>query len=112
MITIPVDEAYAFDVLTINEIKNKKIKNKNKYLFKLKNHIINQIGLLKFNKIITSREYQILFQANENTFQAVEKAKKNLISGYELDKNNTKRYKAKQKIQKKFFLKKLKEIKI
>lgn len=112
MIDICVDEAYAFDYYSILEIKFQKDAISNALLETLNNKISTQIGNKLFDIIINSLEYKNLYDANMNTFIAVEKAKTNEFTAKEVDIINYKRMIAKQELQKKYFTNPLKEVKI
>jgi len=112
MIDICVDEAYAFDYYSILEIKFQKGAISNSLLDLLNKKISAQIGNNLFDTIINSLEYKNLYDANMNTFIAVEKAKTNELTAKEVDITNYKRMIAKQELQKKYFTNPLKEIKI
>jgi hypothetical protein len=105
MLNIQVDEGYAFDYLSILEVKNKKLKtevsflNYQNCLFFLKNQLSENL----FNSIISSEEYNNLIDANTKTFDAVDKARYGQISAKEVDDLNMLRYTYKVKLQNKFF---------
>ena len=102
MINLLVDEGYAFDYLSILEIKS--MKNGNKEFYNsCKENIISQIGLYNFLEIKASKEYKNLLQANLNTFNLVDEVKMNPCLGKEVDASNYERYLNKIKLQKKFF---------
>jgi hypothetical protein len=102
MINLLVDECYAFDYLAILEVKkNKNAKNLHNWQ-QCKNHLELQLITL-FDTIINSEEYKKLYEANEKTFDAVEKARYDLISAKEVDDCNGKRFIAKKELQEKFF---------
>lgn len=112
MINILVDEAYAFDYLSILEIKkNKDIRNQEIWLSCLEN-LRNQFEIKKWISMITSEEYKEIVKANKLTFDAVEKAKNNEVGAQYVDFCNYQRYVAKQNFQKKFFNEELAEQKI
>jgi len=103
MITIPVDEGYAFDYLSILQIKFKK-KLISEYIYnKCKTNIINQIGYNKTNKIIKSKEYSKLLKSNETVFNMVNLAKKDKILASVVNNENYNRFLLKKEIIKKFF---------
>jgi len=111
MINLLVDEAYAFDFLSIFYIKrNNSIFNKKAWK-ECEASIKNQIPD-KFNIIIKSKEYKALLEANKKTFNAVDKAKKDLVKASYVDQCNYERYLAKKSLQNKFFTTSLKETKI
>jgi hypothetical protein len=104
MISIPVDEGYAYDVLSIAQVKNDmNIKNSKIYFKILNDSISSQVGEIIHNDILNSKEYQELFQSNKETFDAVEKARYSSITAKEVDMCNLKRYQCKINLQNKFF---------
>jgi hypothetical protein len=104
MIKISLDEAYAYDLLAISEVKkNKNILNAEKIYSIIESDIISQIGNEFHNLIIFSIEYSNIVKANADTFEAVEKARYSFVEAREMDDCNMKRYKAKIAIQNKFF---------
>ncbi len=112
MINIKVDEAYAFDYLSILEIK-KHINNQSYKNWKTcYNFLEEQLGKLFIKKIVNSKEYKNLISKNQDTFNNVNRAKLGKITAKKLYQTNITRYKAKIKLQKKFFKKNLKEVKI
>jgi hypothetical protein len=105
MITILVDEGYAYDYLSILRVKNKKI-NTEKTLAaqnSCNEHILDQVGEQKHLEILYSEEFENLFNVNSETFDAVEKARYGEISAKEVDDLNMKRYHCKVALQNKFF---------
>ena len=91
MINLLVDEGYAFDYLSILEIKS--MKNGNKEFYNIcKENIIYQIGLSNFLEIESSNEYKNLLEANLNTFNLVDAVKTNSCLGKEVDESNYQRY--------------------
>lgn len=115
MINLAVDESYAFDYLSILHLKSdldkdnpvKRTNYFNCFLF-----IKNQLEEKFFNEIVGSDEYKECYEANRITFDAVDKAKNDLVQASFVDRANYKRHIAKQKLQKKFFNSDLTEIKI
>ena len=110
MIKISVDESFAFDMLSILEVKNARIKDGQKNLSvrnsltKLGQEIICSVGYTKFLQIRDSDEYRALLNANYETFDLVEAAR-NGPEGLakDADAANLKRFEAKKEIQEKFF---------
>jgi hypothetical protein len=103
MINLLVDEAYAFDYLSILSIK----KNINSDCYDNWEdcycYIENQLGKNKMIEIVNSTEYTALIQANQTTFDSVEKAKTNLITAKEVNEANMLRYTKKSELQSKYF---------
>lgn len=112
MIKLSVDEAYAFDFLSILELKKQKGSDVDHYLDHIKNEIIAQIGTEKFQSIVNSQEYYDLLDSNNQTFEAVDKAKTDQVSASHVDKCNYQRMISKGILQKKFFSSSLNEKKI
>lgn len=116
MINIEVDEAYAFDFLSILYIKSGKnnfsgqpFDNWKRCYDYLKNQINNN---QLWNKIMSSQEYKNIEALNLKTFDAVEKAKSNEVTAQYVDKCNYERYVAKREFQNKFFPNQITENKI
>lgn len=110
MIKISVDEAYAFDYLSIIEIKARINKTINTQT--TKNDIIDSIGIDKYNEVIESLEYKDLKSANLVVFEAVDMAKKFQIPASYVDYCNYQRMICKRKLQDKHFNNELTEVKI
>lgn len=105
MITILVDEGYAYDYLAILTVKAKKI-NSSKTLNarnECNEFLMNQVGEDKHLDILESKNFIDLFDVNSETFDAVEKARYGQISAKEVDDLNMKRYHCKVALQNKFF---------
>lgn len=103
MIFLPVDEAYAFDYLSILHIKFVK-GGITKDTFQIaEEHISRQVGDYRYLKIIGSKEYRDLVDANIETFEAVDKAKTNEVTAKYVDDCNYKRMVCKRKLHEKFF---------
>lgn len=103
MINLQVDECFAFDYLSILEIKNNFSKSNNQSYISCYNNLKHEIGN-NFDTIIKSEEYKVLLLANKKTFDAVDKARYGgNITAKEVDDCNMERYHAKIALQKKFF---------
>lgn len=109
MINLKVDEAYAFDYLSILNVK----KNINPdHIDTWQNcfwDLEKQLGKSKMSEIVHSIEYQNMIEANQITFDAVERARYGSITAKEVDEANMLRYKRKLELQSKFFNSKLTE---
>lgn len=103
MITLKVDEAYAFDYLSILHIKKSINASLTKSWKDCFSYLENQLGSSKMQEIIHSKEYQNMIEANQITFDAVEKARYGNITAKEVDEANMLRYKRKLELQKTFF---------
>lgn len=104
---LKVDWAYAFDYLSILEVKaGRDIYNESKTnaFYECWNHIISQLGKAKTQEVLDSKEYDELLKANENGFDAVERARQDeRFLAWQLDEINMKRYPIKKALQAKFF---------
>lgn len=107
MIKISVDEASAFDILSVQEIKISKLEscpskdiliNLNRLLTL---EIIEQIGKDKFLKIYNSQEYCDLFNLNSNIFNLISSEKQSKDT--KIQEKNHRRFLQKTKIQEIYF---------
>jgi len=112
MIKITVDEAYAFDYLSILNLKFNLGYLEYEKLNTIMEDVKFQIGEELFEKIINSTEYESLLEANRLTFEAVDEAKTDKVLASYVDMCNYKRQISKQNLQKKFFEVELSEIKV
>ena len=105
MITILVDEAYAFDYLSILFVKYNCTNNGKVFdqYVQCEKHLISQIGTNKFFEILQSNEYEDLVDANKETFDFVDLAKTDSCKASDVDRANFKRCEARKKLQEKFF---------
>lgn len=105
MITILVDEGYAYDYLAILAVKHEKINNNKTIEARdlCSEHLLDQINEEKHLEILSSQEFKNLFNANYEIFEAVEKSRYGQISAKEVDNLNMKRYHCKVALQNKFF---------
>lgn len=111
MINLKVDEAYAFDYLSILHIKKDLNESCKENWINCYYYIESQLGADRMKDIIYSQEYFNLIEANILTFKLVDKAKKNLVKAKEVQQANDLRYKRKLELQSKFFNNKLIESK-
>jgi hypothetical protein len=103
MVKLSLDEGYAYDLLAICEVKIfKDIKNA-KLNYDLFFSELQEQVKDKHLEILNSEEYKELLKANNETFDAVEKARYGTISAKEVDSLNMKRYNCKKNLQLKFF---------
>lgn len=102
-VLIPVDVGYAFDFLAILQLKFNNGLISHDDVSDCMEQIESQIGKESFEKVADSKEYTRLYMANEETFVAVEQAKKDAVKASYVDACNTKRYLAKVALQKKWF---------
>lgn len=116
MIKISLDEAYVFDMLSVLDIKLKKLDGEKLKLTELrfdqlKNEIIDQISEGTFNSIYGSDEYHDMIQANMRVFELIDESKTDNGLAKITDDANFHRHVVKTKLQKKFFNKNLTEVK-
>lgn len=101
MINLLVDEGYAFDYLSILQVKqNNNCRNNYEQVYQ---SIMSQIP--NMSQILESQEYQQMIQANQLTFELVDKARygDNQITAKQVDEANMLRYNCKCKLQQRFF---------
>lgn len=114
MITLKVDEAYAFDYLAILEIKKNLFPSKSKEstFLNCKEFLYKQLP--DFDRIYNSNEYKELYEINKKTFEFVDEVRNNnpQISAKQVDDLNMQRFYKKEKLQKTFFSTNLAEEKI
>lgn len=111
MINICVDEAHAFDFLSILEIKKNHSDQAMQNWHNCFNYIKAQLTSDLFTLIINSQEYRDMVAANQRTFNAVELARINKITAKQLDETNHIRYQMKINLQNKFFSNRITEFK-
>lgn len=115
---INFDEAFVLDVLSILIVKEARVSNQAKKLLllneidRVQKEIISQYGKDKFTKLMNSKEFDELTYANEIVFELVEQAEKDKGLANEIAEANLERWERKNKIQKKFFKKNTKEVKV
>ena len=103
MINLQVDECFAFDYLSILNVKTTKSNNQEEAYLACYKNLKDQLGD-KFDAVINSHEYENLLIANYKTFDAVDKARSGgNITAKEVDDTNFVRYNAKIELHKKFF---------
>lgn len=105
MIKLSTSEGSAFDILSILQVKAKKLpnaKNVSNY-FDCLDEIKAQVGGQLFFQVLNSQEYKDLFKSNWSCFEAVDAVKDDSIPGSAIDVLNHNRFLLKQKIQVKFF---------
>ena len=114
MISLLVDESYAYDYLSILRVKA--LKNGSEETISnfmhCSNNIKMQVGSKLHSQIIDSKEYKNLLNINKQIFDAVDKAKKDQVKASFVDSLNYKRFLSKKSLQDKFFDSPQKEHKI
>ena len=118
MVTVTIDEAYAFDMLSILQVKlnesideTKRISIEQNYRI-LSNDLQKQIGADKFQSVIKSHLYNELIIKNKEIFDLVDITKLMVGPPQDLWKENYNRYLAKQALQKEFFENEILETKL
>lgn len=116
MLTITLDEAYVFDILSIYEVKiDKSTGDKKEALLQshraLMEEITHQIGTDVFNQVIASELYVDLKNANNKVFDLVDRANESELAKETADANYE-RFIKKTELQTRFFKNKLSEVKI
>ena len=96
MIFLPCDEAFAFDYLSILYVKRDRGLAVSAEIERVELVLRHQTRRMK--AILASREFAALVAANAATFDAVSKAGMTLVQ-----RANFKRFRAKQRFQKRFF---------
>lgn len=112
MISLIVDEAYAFDYLSILAIKKDFSEQNLRLWFECEQNLKRQFSESDWLRIIESKEYKAIVDANKKTFDAVDKAKTNDVTAQYVDYCNYERYLAKKQLQETFFSKSISEFKI
>lgn len=104
MINIKVDEAYAFDMLAIMEIKKSKSTVDSMIFYEFLETIRYQLGDELTSDIRASESYRELLAANQLVFDMVEQINAGQRLGAEVvHEGNMARYRAKKKLQFLFF---------
>jgi len=113
MINLEVDEAYAFDYLSILQVKNDLFPSEYKMAAYEKCFLFLKEQLENYNSIINSEEYKNLYEINKVTFDLVNQVRNNIpITAKSVDDANMERYYCKLALQKKHFSNELVEQKI
>jgi hypothetical protein len=113
MINLQVDEAYAFDYLSIMEVKKSLVPSPLRVegYEKCLNFLRSQVS--DIDAILSSQEYKKLYESNVHTFNLVDKARNSGdVTAKEVDDANMERFHCKQALQKSFFSTDLIETKI
>ncbi len=113
MINLSVDEAYAFDYLSILEVKKKNSQKDYDNYINTSNFISNQIGNDLFNTIVQSVSYRDLIKTNKQIYDLIDLIRKDEIEldAKVIDQANTDRYNLKKSLQHVFFKTDLFELK-
>lgn len=113
MINLEVDEAYAFDYLSILQVKNDLFPSEQKIIAYQNCYSFLKDQLDNFDLIINSEEYYNLYKINKVTFDLVDQVRNNIeITAKSVDDANMERYYCKLALQNKYFTTNLVEEKI
>lgn len=116
MLKISLDEAYVFDMLSVFDVKIKKLTGE-KLLTTLEKYsdmakeVIDQLGTDKYNEITLSDEYKKMIDANMKVFELIDESKNDTGLAKATDDANYERHIAKMALQKTFFDGQLTEVK-
>jgi hypothetical protein len=116
MLKISLDEAYVFDMLSVFDVKIKKLDGEKlvKTIEKMSDmieEVIEQMSEEKYGKIISSLEYQKMVEANLRVFDLIDQSKHDTGLAKITDDANYDRHIAKMAFQKRFFDSELTEVK-
>ena len=116
MIKVSVDEAAAFDMLSILWQKSYTCDHSGLEYKALANTIMDQISIDKFEQVLISKESENLLNANKEVFELIEKITKHetqddYTDALTVHTANMKRFYAKRELQNKFFNSSLTETK-
>lgn len=113
MITLPVDEAYAFDFLSVIDVKRKKSARDQTTFKDLCVEIESQIGKDLFKKILESKIYAEMVKVNQNIYDMIDMIRDDIVEmdAKVIDDANNERYRLKKKLQDEFFMSGLVETK-
>lgn len=103
MINLEVDEAYAFDYLSILQLKHEHSGNAG--FVRCYETLVKQLGVELMHKIVSSPEYGRVLDANRKVFWIIEEMRETsfTIDARLVDRMNTERFNAKKQLQKVFF---------
>lgn len=113
MIDLYVDEAYAFDYISILDVKKT---NSSQDLINFKiicQKIKTQVGDNAFDRIMNSKLYADLVEVNRNIYNMIDLIRQDIaeLDAKLIDDANIERYKLKRKLQDEFFMSDLTEMK-
>jgi hypothetical protein len=116
MLKISLDEAYVFDMLSVFDVKIKKLDGEKllKTIEKYSNmaeEVIDGIGKDKYEEIIASKEYLAMVKANMRVFELIDESKNDDGLAKITDDANYDRHIAKMALQNRFFENELTEVK-
>lgn len=111
MINLSVDEAYAFDYLSILDIKKNNSEIDFQNFSKVYQSIKSQTDQKIFEEVISSDIYQLMIKANKKIYDLIDEIRiKNVqMDAKIVDDANNQRFFLKKKLQEKFFVSELTE---
>lgn len=106
MLNILVDESYAFDFISILDVKIKRspeVKESKYQRDIIVSSLKTQLDQHLVDEILKSDEYEDCIRANDKMFDLVDRAKRDEVTAQDVDRGNYERCEAKKKLQMKFF---------
>lgn len=102
---LEVDAGYYVDYLTILGVKVDRTENKDvlTQYDRCQQKLIEQIGYKKFVEIFKSKEYEDLYDVNDQLYQMVDLAKENKVTAKQVDDLVIERWRKKKALQEKFY---------
>ena len=113
MINLIVDEAYAFDYLSVLEIKKNNSLKDHQYYSMIFDHVRLEVGNETFDRIIASKIYHEMIDANKKIYDLIDdiRIKKINMDAKIVDDANNQRFFLKRKLQQTYFANELTELK-
>ena len=113
MINLPVDEAYAFDFLSVLDVKRRHTRSDQSNFDQLCADIADQIGPDIFHQIMKSKIYEDMVKINEEIYDLIDVLRQDIVEmdAKVVDDANIQRYKLKKRLQDEFFMTGLTETK-
>ena len=103
MIYLIVDEAYAFDYLSILDVKVDEIRTSECSEAFLRCYQTMKDQMSDIESVMRSKEYSDLKEANRMVFKLVDKAKRDEVKASDVDRGNHERCKKRKALQDRFF---------
>lgn len=112
MVILKMDEAAAFDALSILYVKEQRLKrDMSQEIGAAKGLLTYQLGYDLYIEVTTSEEFEKLMNINEKIFDLVDKAQRDEVLASAVVEANNLRYQQKRIIQDRFFGQTLSEVK-
>ena len=103
MMYLIVDEAYAFDYLSILDVKVDEIGTSECSEAFLRCYQTMKYQMSDIESVMRSKEYSDLKEANRMVFMLIDKAKRDEVKASEIDRGNYERCKKRKALQDRFF---------